>query len=53
MAAGSITRRVTLFADGEAVWSRRPDAGVKPAAMLAHRGLRWWQESPVTKESAE
>jgi hypothetical protein len=24
-------------ADGEIVWSRRPDAGVKLATMLAHR----------------
>jgi hypothetical protein len=39
--------------DGEVVWSWRPDAGVKSAAMLAHRGLRRWQESPVTWESAK
>jgi hypothetical protein len=26
-----------LDADGEAVWSRHPDAGVKCATMLAHR----------------
>jgi len=37
-------------ADGEAVWSRRPDAGVKSrgnfrAAMVARK--------PVTRESAE
>jgi hypothetical protein len=40
-------------ADGEVVWFRRPDAGVKLAAMLSHRGLRWWQKSPVTRKSAK
>ena len=40
-------------ADGEVVWSWRPDAGVKQAAMLAHRGLRRGQESPVPEESAK
>jgi hypothetical protein len=29
MDAGGITRRVTRLADGEVVWSRPPDAGVK------------------------
>jgi len=48
-------------ADGEAVWSWRPDAGVKSVTMPAHHAndvacvshRRWWQQSPVTKESAE
>jgi len=39
-------------ADGEAVWSWRPDAGVKFARSKTFRGRRW-QESPVTGESAE
>ena len=38
-------------ADGEVVWSRRPDAGVK-FAECNFRG-RWWQESPVAMESAK
>lgn len=29
------------------MWSRHPDAGAKWVTMLAHRYLRWWQESPV------
>ena len=36
----------TVTADGEVAWSWRPDAGVKSAVMLAHRGRRWWQEKP-------
>jgi hypothetical protein len=35
-------------ADGEIVWSRHPDAGVKLAAQ--ERGRRW-QKSPVAEES--
>jgi len=37
-------------ADGEVVWSRRPDAGVKFADLVRRR---WWQTSPVTKESTK
>src|ERR1700684_333709 len=36
-------------ADGEVVWSRRPDAGVKFRGQVSAE--RWWQKSPVTKES--
>ena len=43
-------RRWRYFADGEVVWSWRPDAGVKPARGNFRR--RRWQESPVTGESA-
>ena len=39
-------------ADGEAVWSWRPDAGVKFAGSKTSRG-RGWQESPVARESAQ
>jgi hypothetical protein len=39
------------IADGEVVWSWRAHAGVKPAAMLTHRGLRRWQTSWFTGES--
>ena len=54
------TRTVLLTrapeADGEVVWSRRPDAGVKLAMMLCTGCLasrrRWWQESPVAREIA-
>ncbi len=35
-------------ADGEVVWSRRPDAGVKFAG--GNSCGRRWQESPVTEE---
>src|SRR5579871_5546234 len=41
-----VVRRAALFADGEIVWSRRPDAGVKSRA--GSKGLaagRWWQTS--------
>jgi hypothetical protein len=41
------------FADGEAVWSWRPDAGVKLAKTRPASRERWWQESPVTRESPE
>src|SRR6188472_324767 len=46
-------------ADGEIVWSWRPDAGVKscgdasgPTGLATHLifARRWWQESPVTRE---
>jgi len=37
-------------ADGEVVWSWRPDAGVKLAEIFCRRQ---WQESPVTGESAK
>ena len=37
-------------ADGEVVWSRHPDAGVKSAGVS--RGGRW-QTSPVTGESTK
>ncbi len=40
------------FADGEVVWSRRPDAGAKLAMMLASCGRRG-QESPVPEESTK
>ena len=42
-------RRMTnaVVADGEAVWSWHPDAGVKFAGSKTSRGCRW-QESPVT-----
>jgi hypothetical protein len=39
-----------MAADGEVVWSRYPDADIKLALMLAHRGQRRWQQSPVTEE---
>jgi hypothetical protein len=35
-------------ADGEAVWSRRRDAGAKLVVMIRERR---WQESPFTEES--
>jgi len=52
----SISARVGVrtsgaVAYGKAVWSRRPDAGVQVPEKQASRG-RWWQESPVTRESA-
>ena len=37
-------------ADGEVVWSWRPDAGAKLCEDIAERR---WQESPITGESAE
>jgi hypothetical protein len=45
-------RRMTSagVADGKAVWSWHPDAGVKFAESKTSRGRRW-QESPVTGES--
>jgi hypothetical protein len=50
-----------LEADGEAVWSRRLDAGVKfrgeamSTLRVRHAGLaeRRWQKSPIAEESAE
>jgi len=38
------------FADGEVVWSWRPDAGVKLAEFFRERR---WQKSPVTGESTK
>jgi hypothetical protein len=40
----------TLIADGEVVWSWRPDAGAKRCSNIARRR---WQESPVTGESSK
>ena len=50
MDAGHVKRRMTLCADGEVVWSRYPDADIKPVeAMISqatvarkpgHRGER-------------
>jgi hypothetical protein len=40
-------------ADGEVVWSRYPDADIKLARLLWQSRWRWWQESPVTRESAK
>jgi hypothetical protein len=37
--------------DGEVVWSRHLDAGVKQVAMLAHRDVRRRQERPIAGES--
>ncbi len=36
-------------ADGEVVWSRRPDAGVKFRGMIPAQATVW-QKSPVTGE---
>src|ERR1700730_3136966 len=47
--AQSARGRMTLAADGKAVWSWRPDAGVKFAGIRERR----WQESPVTEESTK
>ncbi|MGB8400527.1 hypothetical protein [Bradyrhizobium sp.] len=38
------------LADGEVVWSWRPDAGAKLCEDIAERR---WQESPFTEESAK
>jgi len=56
-------RRAALFADGEVVWSRRPDAGVKSRAgskgvrrgdggkqALAHQGEREVSRKPLRRE---
>src|SRR5665213_423885 len=51
MDAGCAADESANLADGEAVWSCRPDAGVKLVRRNFHR--RGWQESPVTRESAE
>jgi hypothetical protein len=40
-------------ADGEVVWSRRLDAGVKLATMLSHRAGKRGQESPIPGESTK
>ena len=39
------------FADGEVVWSWRPDAGAKFCGI--NSAERRWQESPVTGESSK
>jgi hypothetical protein len=39
--------------DGEVVWSRHLDAGVKQVAMLAHRDVRRRQERPIAGESTK
>jgi len=41
------------FADGQAVWSWRPDAGAKLAMMRSASRVRRGQKSPVPGESAE
>jgi hypothetical protein len=56
--AGMRWTRVCLLtsgteADGEVVWSWRAHAGAKLATMLMHRGLRRWQTSWFTEESAK
>jgi hypothetical protein len=43
-------RRAAPIADGEVVWSWRPDAGVKLAEQSEKRR---WQKSPVTGESTK
>jgi hypothetical protein len=40
----------SIGADGEVVWSWRPDAGVKLAGYTRRRR---WQKSPVTGESTK
>ena len=49
------TRRALLTkaleADGEVVWSWRPDAGVKSRGIIPAR--RRWQKSPITGESTK
>jgi len=40
-------------ADGEAVWSWRPDAGVKPATTLSRRAGDGGKKARFTGESAE
>ena len=47
--AGSVARRAAVRADGEVVWSWRPDAGAKVAGLSRERR---GQESPVPGESA-
>ncbi len=41
------------LADGKAVWSRHPDAGVKLATMLTHRAGDGGKKARFTRESAE
>ncbi len=47
----SFARTNGVCADGEVVWSWRPDAGAKSCGTCPAR--RRWQESPVTGESAK
>src|ERR1700761_7972860 len=49
----TVRRTSARVADGEVVWSWRPDAGVKPVAMLGHRAGDGGKKSPVTGESAK
>ena len=49
MDADGAQRRSAPDADGEVVWSWRPDAGVKSAEGNFRK--RRWQTSPVTGES--
>jgi len=46
-------RRARRKADGEVVAFWYPDAGIKSAAMLLHRGLRRRQQSPVSGETTK
>jgi hypothetical protein len=50
--AALLTRALRL-ADGEAVWSRRPDAGVNVAMMLSHHAGDGGKKARFTRESAE
>src|SRR5579871_6215261 len=47
--AAQAIRRAPEIADGEGVWSRSPDAGIKLRERCARRR---WQEARLTEESA-
>jgi hypothetical protein len=51
--ADPLAWRARDLADGEAVWSRRPDAGVNLVTMLAHRTGDGDNKARFTRESAE
>jgi hypothetical protein len=62
IARGPARPLARMVADGEVVWSWRPDAGVKSCGdasgltgleMYHQSAKRRWQESPVTGESAK